>query len=219
MRWFARAALGLAVAAVAVLGNALPAAAHVTVVPEQATQGENATLTLRVPNEKASASTVKIEVTFPEEVPVASVSVRPVPGWTTQVQRRTLDAPVPGPHGTQITDVVASVTWTAAAGSGIAPDQFQEFDITVGPLPVAERLVFKTLQHYSDGEIVRWIEDTPGVPLEYPAPVLHLQPATAPQSDDEDGGVALGFGIAGAVLGLAGLVLGLLAYRRSGVSG
>lgn len=219
--WLARAAVGLMAGAAAAVGLAAPAAAHVTVSPEVATQGEVATVTLRVPNEKSTASTVKLEVAFPEDAAVASVAVKPVPGWTAQVQRRTLPAPVPGAHGTQVTDVVAAVTWTAT-GAGIGPGEYQEFDLTIGPLPAVDRLVLKALQHYSDGEIVRWIEDTPGVPLEFPAPVLRLQPATEPDGDaagDGRQGLALGFGIAGAVLGLAGLVLGLLAYRRATTHG
>ena len=85
--------------------------------------------------------------------------------------------------------------------------------------------MFKALQTYSDGDIVRWIDEpADGVELEHPAPVLKLTKATgdgngdsaasADAADDGDSGVALGFGVAGAVLGLAGLVLGLLAYRK-----
>ena len=85
-------------------------------------------------------------------------------------------------------------------------------------------MIFKALQHYSDGETVRWIDEPQeGIELEHPAPVLRLTPATGDSDEsaagaDEGGngsGVALAFGIVGTVLGLAGLVLGLLAYRRS----
>jgi uncharacterized protein YcnI len=218
-----KAAVIVAVATLAVLGLGTPAAAHVTVNPRTATQGGYAKLTFRVPNEKASASTVKVEVQLPENAPVASVSVRPVPGWTVEVQRRTLDTPV-GAHGAEISEVVSVITWTAEPGAEIGPGEFQEFDISAGPLPEVDQMVFKALQHYSDGDVVRWIDEPQeGVELDHPAPVLNLTPAGSgaaggeAAADDNGGGngAALGFGIAGAVLGLAGLALGLLAYRRS----
>jgi uncharacterized protein YcnI len=219
-RLFARTAVVVAVAALAVFGLGSPAAAHVTVNPGTATQGGFAKLTFRVPNEKATASTVKLEVQLPQDAPLASVSTRPVPGWSVEVRRRTLDEPVTA-HGAQITEVVDVITWTASPGAEIGPGQFQEFDVSVGPLPEVDQLVFKALQHYSDGDIVRWIDEPqPGVELERPAPVLRLAPAggeseAAADNGGGGSGVAIGFGVAGAVLGLAGLVLGLLAYRRS----
>ena len=105
-----------------------------------------------------------------------------------------------------------------------------EFDISAGPLPEVDQIVFKALQTYSDGDVVRWIDEpTAGVDLEHPAPVLKLtkggdshngDAVVAEDDADDDGGsgVALGFGVAGAVLGLAGLVLGLLAYRKASAS-
>jgi uncharacterized protein YcnI len=214
-----RIAVVAAVVAVAVLGFGAPASAHVSVNPSTATQGGFAALTFRVPNEQATASTVKLEVQLPENAPIASVSVKPVPGWSVDVQRRTLDTPIEA-HGAQISEVVGMIAWTASPGSEIAPGQFQEFTISAGPLPEVDQVVFKALQTYSDGDIVRWIDEpNPGVELEHPAPVLRLAPAASadqPASDGDGGnGLALGFGIAGAVLGLAGLVLGLLAYRRT----
>jgi uncharacterized protein YcnI len=225
-RLVTRAAVVVAVAALAVFGLGSPAAAHVTVNPRTATQGSFAKLTFRVPNEKATASTVKLEVQLPADAPIASVSIRPVPGWTVEVQHRTLAEPVTA-HGAQITEVVDVITWTAEPGAEIGPGQFQEFDISAGPLPEVDQMVFKALQHYSDGDIVRWIDEPQeGVELDHPAPVLRLTPpaseeggeAAAADNGGGDGGasgVAIGFGVAGTVLGLAGLVLGLLAYRRS----
>jgi len=218
-RLLTRVAVVVAAATLAVFGLGSPAAAHVTVNPRTATQGGFAKLTFRVPNEKATASTVKLEVQLPPDAPIASVSTRPTPGWSVEVRNRTLDEPVTA-HGAQITEVVDVIIWTAEPGAEIAPGQFQEFDISVGPLPEVDQMVFKALQHYSDGDIVRWIDEPQeGVELEHPAPVLRLTPAAGDEAAAEDNGggsgVAIGFGVAGAVLGLAGLVLGLLAYRRS----
>lgn len=220
-RLLTRVAVIVAVAALAVFGLGSPAAAHVTVNPSTATQGGYAKLTFRVPNEKATASTVKLEVQLPPDAPIPSVSTRPVPGWSVEVRHRTLAEPVTA-HGAQITEVVDVITWTAEPGAEIGPGQFQEFDISVGPLPEVDQMVFKALQHYSDGDIVRWIDEPrEGAELEHPAPVLRLTPRaggaseTAADNGGDGTGVAIGFGVAGTVLGLAGLALGLLAYRRS----
>ena len=40
-----------------------------------------------------------------------------------------------------------------------APGRTEDFKVTLGPLPQADRVVFKALQHYADGQVVRWIQD------------------------------------------------------------
>jgi len=227
-------AAALSVGAVVVaLGFAGPAFAHVTVNPNSATQGGYGRLAFRVPNESDTASTTKLEVTLPEDAPVASVSTMPVPGWTVAVENRKLTTPIES-HGSQITEVVAKITWTASAGAEIKPGQFQEFPVSMGPLPEADQMVFKSLQTYSDGEIVRWIDEPVegGEEPENPAPVLKLAkaadadaPAAAPSSSSDvtvaasdessSSGAAAGLGIAGLVAGVVGLVLGGLAFMRT----
>jgi uncharacterized protein len=145
-------------AAVVVL-FAAPAFAHVSVTPKQAAKGSTATLTFRVPNEKDDASTTKVEIVLPDDHPVTTLTAQPVTGWT------------------EATSGTASVTWTANPEAGIPPNGAQTFVITVGPLPSdTDSFVFKALQTYSDGEVVRWIELTPpgGAEPDLPAPTLTL---------------------------------------------
>ncbi|MGV9806528.1 YcnI family copper-binding membrane protein [Micromonospora chersina] len=224
------AALTLAAVATAVLGLAGPASAHVTVNPTEAKQGGYGRFAFRVPNESDTASTTKVEVNLPENAPVGSVSTMPVPGWTVTVEKRKVDPPVEV-HGSQLTEAVSKLTWTAAPNGGVKPGEFQEFPVSMGPLPQTDRMVFKVLQTYSDGNISRWIEEpTPGgEEPENPAPVLTLTAAAASASpaasapaaaandddDDADTGAATAFGVAGLVAGLAGLVLGGLAFLRT----
>ena len=222
--WSGAAAVG-ALAAV-VLASA-PASAHVTVSSASATQGGYAKLTFRVPNEKDAASTVEVEVNLPADKAIASVSTKPTPGWTVQAEKTKLDTPIEA-HGTSITEAVSKITWTATGDAAIKPGQFQTFDVSMGPLPTVDRVVFKALQTYSDGEVVRWIEEpaTDGTEPEKPAPTLKLTAAgtapaagptvTAASAYTEGDGDGTPYGIAGIVLGLAALVLGLLAYRRAG---
>jgi hypothetical protein len=171
------------------------------------------------------------------------VSVRPTPGWTAVVERAKLATPLKV-HGEDVTDAVSKITWTAAAGSEVKPGQFQEFEVSAGPLPEVDQIVFKALQTYSNNEIVRWIEEPPaagGEEPEHPAPVLKLAKAPAEgaalpatgaananadlgsgaenAADDEDGNaLATVAGLAGLVAGLGGLVFGVLAWRRAGAA-
>jgi uncharacterized protein YcnI len=220
----------------AMLGVALaagPAFAHVTVSPSEANQGGYATLTFKVPNEKDDASTVQLEVEIPTDKPIASVSVQPVPGWTATVTKSALPSPVET-EGGQVTEAVSKITWT---GGQIAPGQFQQFPVSMGPLPDADALVFKTLQTYSDGEIVRWIDATPagGDEPEFPAPVLTLEKAEegadhhaaaadddesegSAGSDDHDDSSSDTLGIVALAVGALGVILGGVALARSGRS-
>ncbi|MFE9691433.1 YcnI family protein [Micromonospora sp. NPDC005806] len=223
------AALTLAAVAAAVLGLAGPASAHVTINPKEATQDGYGRFAFRVPNESDTASTTKVEVVLPENAPVGSVSTMPVAGWTVAVEKRKVDPPI-DVHGSQLTEAVSKLTWTAPAGGGVKPGEFQEFPVSMGPLPQVDRMVFKVLQTYSDGNVSRWIEEpTPGAAEpENPAPVLTLTAASASASpaasapaaasggdDDSDSGAATALGVAGLVAGLAGLVLGGLAFLRT----
>ncbi|WP_430787624.1 YcnI family protein [Actinoplanes sp. G11-F43] len=223
-----RAATVTAVAAAFVFGLAGPAAAHVTVNPDTATQGGYSKVTFRVPNESDTESTNKLEINLPAEAPIGSVSLKPVPGWTATTEKSKLATPVKV-HDSEISEAVIKITWTAASGSEIKPGTFQEFDLQLGPLPAVDQIVIKALQTYTDGTIVRWIDEptTDGTEPESPAAVLKLTPAgaaaettepapaTEAAAETESGGGGSAWGVAGLVAGLAGLVLGLLAYRKA----
>ena len=134
-----------------------PALAHVSVNPSEAAQGGFEKLTFRVPNEQDTADTVKVEVKFPTDTPIASVSVKPHPGWTIDVKKDPLATPLTTDDGT-VTEAVSLITWS---GGKIGPGEFDEFEVSVGPLPAVDSLKFPTVQTYSDGTVVSWIEDTP----------------------------------------------------------
>ncbi|MET7422665.1 YcnI family protein [Dactylosporangium sp. NPDC005555] len=226
----ARALAALVAAAAGALALPAAASAHVTVNPGTATQGGYTKVTFRVPNEKDAVSTTKLEIAIPTDKPIASVSLKPVQGWTAVAESSKLATPVKTDDG-EITDAVSKITWTATAGAEIKPHQFQEFDVSLGPLPVADQIVFKALQTYSDGEVVRWIDEpAAGAEAEHPAPVLKLakKDATAPAAvtgaaqdaadtanDGQTDGTAITVGVAGLLLGLAALVAAVLAYRRT----
>ncbi|HEY8453354.1 MAG: YcnI family protein [Micromonosporaceae bacterium] len=235
------ATVGAAVALA--LASAAPAFAHVTVSPDgDAVAGERARLTFRVPTESDTASTVALQVHFPEEAPIPSVSTGVVPGWSVEVTYRTLDQPLDDGHGGQVTEAVETITWTADDPSaGVPPGQFGEFTVSLGPLPDVDEIALPALQTYSDGEIVRWIElPQPGVEPEFPAPVLTVtapgaasdgdagtsdggagEPAAgAPDAPAGDSGAAASSSSSGAGvwLGGAGLVAGLAGLVLGGLA-
>jgi uncharacterized protein YcnI len=226
----------VAVAAILVMGA--PAAAHVTVSPGEAPAGGFTVLTFRVPNESDTASTTSVEVNMPTDAVIRSVRYEPVPGWTATVAMRTLDEPIVTGSGEEVTEVVGSITWS---GGQIAPGEFQQFDVSVGPLPEdVEQVEFPAIQTYSDGEEVRWIEEpaADGEEPDHPVPVLALvagaaeadghgagtdaQEAATDDADaaataadaDDDSGDGNGLAIVALVVGGVGVLLGGLALIR-----
>jgi uncharacterized protein len=139
---------------------------------------------------------------------------------------------------------VSRITWTGDGKQGvIEPGEFQDFGLSL-KMPEGkggERLTFKALQTYDDGQVVRWIgpEDA-----EEPAPIVTLEagsaggghgapaasagggaheqtsaPASAPAASDDGGTDTLS--IVAVILGALALIaaLGALAVtRRSGSS-
>lgn len=212
----------------------LPADAHVRVDPGQAQPGGYTTLTFRVPNESATAGTVRLEVDLPTDTPFTSVSYLPVPGWKAEVVTGELPEPVTV-KGTTVAEAPLKVVWTADAGTRIEPGQFQQFTISAGPVPETGSILLPATQTYSDGTVVAWDEPTPasGDEPEHPAPTLYIEdappasghhgtPTVEPGAADDDEAasdpVALGIGIGGLALGGLGVVLAAfaLARRRGG---
>lgn len=181
------------------------AAAHVEISPGRVPAGGSAELTLRVPNEESAAVTTKVTVLIPTAHPMAQVLARPVPGWTVSERRTKLSKPLVTDDG-RFTSVVSQVTWS---GGRIAPGEYQDFALSVDPLPDRPaRLAFKTLQTYSDGDVVRWIDlPQPGVEPAHPAPLLLVTASGAASSGSP---AASGPGWPG-VLAVVALVLAVAA--------
>lgn len=156
--------------ATAALAAPTAAQAHVTLQPDEVPAGGFTRLDVRVPNERDDASTTKVQVKFPPGFIFASYE--PVPGWTAEVAKRKLAKPVES-HGEQIDEEIDTITWTGDGPQGeIGPGQFQDFGLSLGmPDEPGKALVFKSLQTYSGGEVVRWIGPEDG---DEPAPIVTL---------------------------------------------
>ena len=210
------------------------ASAHVQVSSSDASQGGEGKVTFRVPDESDTASTVKIAIQLPSKTPIASVAVEPVPGWTVKLTRTALKPPVTTDDGDTISERVSVVEFDAARGGGIKPGEFQEFALSVGPIPKVATLAFPVVQTYSDGKEVAWIEPSiEGSPEpEHPVPTLTLTagaaavpPAAASGADPHAGhgtaattsspaGAALFVALGALAVALAGVVMAYRAGRR-----
>jgi periplasmic copper chaperone A len=227
-----RAAAVVVPAGAALALVAAPAAAHVTVSSPDAAPGGYGKLVFRVPNETDDAATVKLQVRLPADAPFASVSTKPHPGWNVRVQNAKLAEPVEVGDLT-LTEAARTVTWTAQPGNGVEPGEFDEFELSVGPIADdATSLAFPTVQTYDDGEVVRWTQPTPegGAEPEHPAPVLDLtgaadghsdgdeaamRVASEAQSDDADSAAADDTDAVARTLAVGGLVVGVVALGSS----
>jgi uncharacterized protein YcnI len=205
--------IALAVAAFAVPGVAQ---AHVTLQPNKATAGGFTRLDVRVPNERDSASTTKVELQLPDGF--AFASYEPVQGWTVKVQKAKLDQPIKTDDG-EVTEVVKQITWSSK--QGIPPGAFQDFGLSVQvPGKAGDTLTFKALQTYSNGEIVRWIGPDGS---DNPAPTVAVNagdvaaastPTPAPAATSDSGGSDT-LSVIALVVGALGLAAGAAALAAS----
>ncbi|HYQ62029.1 YcnI family protein [Actinophytocola sp.] len=184
-RLLARLGVVLTAAVALVAGGGSVAVAHVSVHADEAMQGGSAEISFRVPTETDTSSTVTVAVAFPADAPIAEVAVLPLAGWTYQVTRTAPPASVEAAHGSEVSEVVSAVEWHAT-GPGIKPGEYEVFRIAAGMLPRTERMVFKVVQTYDDGQVQRWIDEpVSGEPEPaHPAPVLALSAAGADGDDN-----------------------------------
>lgn len=195
------------------------ASAHVTIQPTEALTGDFARFVVRVPNERDSAATEKVEVRFP---PLAFVSFEPRSGWDRNVQMTELDEPLVV-FDNEITEVVGTVTWS---GGRIAPNEFLDFGFSARTPDEETTLTFEAVQTYSSGEVVRWTGEPDS---ESPAATVTThdigvsegqgQLAILARTEDrleelDDGGFPLGEVLGGTGIVLGGLALVLATRKR-----
>jgi uncharacterized protein YcnI len=160
--------------ALAVLALALPtgARAHVTLSPAFLEVGTEATILFETPNERAGRATTSLSLEAPAGIELAEAD--PPTGWELDVM-----------------DGVA--TWT---GGRIENEDVVSFPLDVTARTEAGLQVFRAVQGYDDGEVVRW-EAT-----------LTVLPASGDEAPSQRLGRALAAGAVGlAVIGLSLLVL------------
>jgi uncharacterized protein YcnI len=233
-----RSALASLVLAGALLAPAA-ADAHVSLHPNTIPAGAFATVDVRVPGEQAGAHVTRVDVLFPHGF--SSVDYAGVPGWTAKVVEAKLAPPLQE-DGETIDTEVEQIIWTWKGPDGqVGNGQFIDFPLSLAvPATAAgHALEFRTVQAYSNGATVHWID--PSLQAEHPSPRINV---TAPGGVIEDvagdeagppasqlqgtqsaastgtagstsGGSSDGLAIAALVVGALGLAAGLIALRAA----
>jgi len=237
-----RIALLLAAAAFIVPASAQ---AHISLHPNTIPAGAFATLDVRVPGEQEGAFVKKVDVLFPAGF--TGVDYENVPGWSTSVIESKLATPIKEGGETINTEVSQIVwTWTGPLGK-VNNGQFINFPLSLA-IPentAGKALEFRTVQTYSNGQIVHWIE--PSLTAEHPAPRINVTakggviediagheagpeagqgaaaqatPAPSTAVVKSSSGASKGLGVAALIIGALGLLAGLgalaVASRRRG---
>jgi uncharacterized protein YcnI len=217
------------------------AQAHISLHPNTIPAGAFATLGVRVPGEQEGAYVKKVDVLFPQGF--TGVDYENVPGWSTKVIEVKLATPIKEDGETIDTEVSQIIwTWTGPLGR-VNNGQFINFPLSLAiPQEAAGKaLEFRTVQTYSNGQIIHWID--PSLSSEHPSPRINITAkggviedvagdeagpeagqAAASQSTpapiqavakSTSGTASEGLGIAALVLGALGLLAGLAALART----
>jgi len=217
------------------------AEAHISLHPNTIPAGAFATLDVRVPGEQEGAYVTKVDMLFPAGF--TGVNYENVPGWTVNVIESKLATPIKSGGETIDTEVSQIVwSWTGSLGK-VNNNQFIDFPLSLAiPENVAgQALEFKTVQTYSNGQVVRWID--PSLTGEHPAPRINVTarggviediagreagpeagqtgqaaPTASTATVKPSGGVSKGLAITALVVGALGLLAGLtglFAARRA----
>jgi periplasmic copper chaperone A len=224
------------IAALAALLLPTTAQAHISVHPNTIPEGAFATLDVRVPGEQEGAYVKKVDMLLPPGF--TSAEYENVPGWKVNVVSQKLTTPIQtdkGPVSEQVSQVIW--IWTGPLGR-VNNNQFVELPLSLA-IPdnlSGQALQFKTVQTYSNGQVVHWID--PALAAEHPAPRINVTakggviqnvagkeagpeagqlPASTPSRalTRSSNGASKGLGISALVLGALGLLIGLAALAGS----
>jgi uncharacterized protein YcnI len=216
------------------------AQAHISLHPNTIPAGAFATLDVRVPGEQEGAYVTKVDTLFPQGF--TGVDYENVAGWTAKVIEAKLATPIKEDGETIDTEVSQIVwTWTGPLGK-VNNGQFINLPLSLA-IPgnaAGKALEFRTVQTYSNGQVIHWIE--PSLTAEHPSPRINVTakggviediagdeagpqagqtaasqsaPAQAPAVVKSSGAASKSLGIAALILGALGLLAGLYALATS----
>ncbi len=228
----------IAGAATLLLSGLAPATAgaHISLHPNTIPAGAFATLDVRVPGEQPGAHVTQVDMLFPPGF--TSADYQNVPGWTTSVVYRKLPEPIQTADGPVDTEV-SQIVWTWQGPLGIVNNnEFVNFPLSVA-IPTNDAglsLAFKTVQSYSNGQVVHWIgpagTDTPAPTVIVTTPGGVIEDVAGDEAGPSPSevtnatvsaakpGASKGLAIAALVIGALGLLAGLWALvsvRRGGL--
>ncbi|HEY5194859.1 MAG TPA: YcnI family protein [Solirubrobacteraceae bacterium] len=164
----------IAVAALAIGGLVLPAAAqaHISLHPNTIPAGAFVTLDVRVPGEQEGAYAYKVDMLVPPGF--IEIDTQSVPGWSVKEVITKPATSIQTPEG-PVDEEVSQIVWTGDRSKlgRLENGSFIQFPLSIAmPSDIAgQSLAFKTVQYYSNGKVIHWI----GPPsAEYPAPTVNI---------------------------------------------
>jgi periplasmic copper chaperone A len=188
-----------------VLILAASAQAHISIHPNTVPAGAFATLDVRVPGEQAGAYVSKVDLLLPPGF--TDVDYEAVPGWSVRTIERKLTTPIEE-DGEKIDSEISQLVWTWTGPLGKVQDgQFIQFPLSVTiPDQASGALEFRTVQTYSDGQVVHWID--PSLEAEHPSPRINVTGKGGVVEDvaGDEAGPQAGQGAAGTASSPAGAV-------------
>lgn len=171
------------------------ASAHVKVYPQQVVKGTYETFTVNVPSEKEKAKTTKVKLMIPNGVTISGVE--PKPGWQDQLNKDS-------------TGKITSITWKAE-DDGLSPGEFTELKMQGKVEDNAKKLTFKAYQTYSDGSVVKWIEDEES---DHPASVTKVVASNNDSQQDASHSLGVSFYLSIIALVLAVIAIVVAAVKK-----
>ncbi|HEY3946183.1 MAG TPA: YcnI family protein [Solirubrobacteraceae bacterium] len=218
------------------------AQAHISLHPNTIPAGAFATLDVRVPGEQEGAYVKKVDMLFPQGF--TGVDYENITGWSTKVIETKLPTPIKD-DGETIDTEVSQIVWTWMGPLGkVDNGQFIQFPLSLA-IPdnaAGKALEFRTVQTYSNGQVVRWI--SPSLQAEHPSPRINviakggvIQDIAGEEAGPEVGetvtgsstptptpaaatrvssGASEGLGVTALILGALGLLAGLGALAAAG---
>lgn len=148
-------ATALTASGLIVFATAGAASAHVGIVEDEVEAGSTALITFEFSHGCDDSPTTEIRIQMPESIPTVAPTINA--NWTVSKTMETLDAPIEGSHGEQITERVSEVIYTAKS-----PVESGYRDVFVLSVPIPEdaagtTIFFPTIQTCEAGETA-WIE-------------------------------------------------------------
>jgi periplasmic copper chaperone A len=154
-RLVAGVAAGLAGGVALAVAFAATAAAHVSIQEDEVAAGSSTIVTFAFSHGCEGSPTTQVRIQMPESIPTVAPTINA--NWDVEKVTETLDAPIEGAHGEQITERVSEVIYTARAP---VEDGFRdtfELSMTFPEDAVGQTIYFPVIQTCETGESP-WIE-------------------------------------------------------------
>jgi uncharacterized protein YcnI len=164
---------GLGAGAALAVALSAPAAAHVSIADGEVAAGSSEVVTFVFSHGCDASPTTTVRIQMPASIQAVNPTIDA--NWDIEKVMETLDEPITGSHGEQITERVAEVVYTAKAPVADGYRAVLELGMTIPEDAAGQTIYFPTIQTCEQGETA-WIEvpaeGQDAEELEAPAPAV-----------------------------------------------